>query len=182
MNPAFITKRFAFFLVTRAPDVALPVRVEFCMDAPLSESGKLPAELGSAPIASWIVARLRNLAPQAVHESGEEWNDGGGLCFELVMLENAKPVARVQLQADMEGAVVIGSAADEEIATAAPTELVELLLSDPAAVDSCRYEVYDPEWEEDPSAYKPRPKKKSRNEYGWEHGVYLGRYNIREDW
>ena len=51
------------------------------LDEAFQSSGHLP-DLNGAPIASWVLARLRRLIP-AIPAWSDEQNDGGGFCFDF---------------------------------------------------------------------------------------------------
>jgi len=159
-------------------DMGLKHEFEWGLDDALIESGRLPS-LNSAPLSSWLIARLRwldNSLPAEV----EEQNDGGGYCFEMAVATGASVVAGFQLQGDMGGVAVLGRAKDAETVDRVLKELVLLLAESPTEVAECCYTVFDPEWQSDPDSFAPAPNEESRNEYGWRDGTYLGEHNIRE--
>jgi hypothetical protein len=66
--------------------------------------------------------------------------------------------------------------AEDEILNA----LAAALLAAPAELMPRQLVLQDPEWKLDPEMYKPRPRKGSRNSYGWDGFQYLGKDNFRE--
>jgi hypothetical protein len=176
-------------------------------DLRLTDTGKVP-DLGGAPIASWLLARLARLTDNRLGLADMEDNDGGGYMVEFVVylvyaeLENKKatfvqpllfnmvelgvhvepekPVASCQFQADMEGAAVVGQRVTDCPAGELLEALATALLAAPAELMSRELVVRDPEWKLDPEMYHPRPVKGSRNWYGWDGFRFLGKDNIRD--
>jgi hypothetical protein len=174
-------------------------------DLRLSNTGRVP-DLGGAPIASWLLARLERLLGPVV--AGKEYNDGGGYMVEFVVyavhvepekpkanfvqpllfdmaalgvhIEPDKPVASFQFQADMQGAAVLGYRAVDCSGEDVLAALAAAFLAAPEDLVPCKVAVIDPEWKADPETYKPRPVKGSRNWYGWDGSQFLGRDNIRD--
>ena len=149
------------------------------LDQIFSDSGSLP-DLKGAPIASWVLARLRRL----IHDLptwSDERNDGGGFCFDFDVEREGQVVASIQLQGDSMSPVVLGRG-DAEVGEALKAAFVAALLSDPTDVEECCYRIVDPEWQEVPDGYFPPPTADSLNEYGWKpHDGFLGADNIKED-
>jgi hypothetical protein len=174
-------------------------------DLRLSNTGHIP-DLGGAPIASWLLARLERLVGPVV--AGKEYNDGGGYLVEFVAyevyvepekpkgafvqpllfdtdalgihIEPDKPVASFQFQADMQGAAVLGYRAVDCPGEDVLKALAAAFLAAPEDLVPCKVAVIDPEWREDPEMYKPRPFKGSRNWYGWDGRKFLGQDNTRD--
>ena len=113
-------------------DMGLKHEFEWCLDDALIESGRLPT-LNSAPLSSWLIARLRWLDNSLPAEIDEQ-NDGGGYCFEMAVATGASVVAGFQLQGDMEGVAVLGRAKDVETVNRVLEELVGLLVETLLAV------------------------------------------------
>jgi hypothetical protein len=170
----------------------------------LTRSGKLP-ELGGAPLASWLLARLARLTNDSLGLAGEEHNDGGGYVIEFVVyrvhaepennnapfvqlllfdpgecIEPDLPVASFQFQADMEGAVVLGQRDPDFPAGQILEAFAAALLAAPTELTARELAVRDPEWQLDPEIYTPWPEEDSRNWYGWNGFRFLGKDNIRE--
>jgi hypothetical protein len=173
---------------------------EDAFDLRLTDTGKVP-DLGGAPIASWLLARLARLTDDRLGLAGVEDADGGGYMVEFVvyrlpaapdpmqpLLFNMdevdsdvvpdSPVASFQFQADMEGAAVLGHRAADCTAEEVLDALATALLAAPADLMPRELSVRDPEWELDPEMYRPRPEEGSCNWYGWDGFVYLGKDNI----
>jgi hypothetical protein len=149
-------------------------------DLRLTPSGRVP-DLGGAPLASWLLARLARLTDDGFPSNGKEHNDGGGWCVEFVVYgADERPLAAFQFQGDMQGAAVVGDRAPDCDPEAVLGTLAEALLEHPGDLLRCRLRVVDPEWKHDPGCYEPRPVPGDRNVYGWDGQRYLGRKNIRE--
>jgi hypothetical protein len=176
-------------------------------DLRLSDTGRVP-DLGGAPIASWILARLARLTDGALGLASEEFNDGGGYMVEFVVylvhiepektrapfvqpllfdmeelgvyIEPEKPVASFQFQGDMEGAAVLGYRTADCPEEKVLEALAAALLVAPDDLLSREIAIIDPEWELDPEMYKPEPVTDSCNWYGWDGFQFLGRDNIRD--
>jgi hypothetical protein len=175
-------------------------------DVRLTRTGKVP-ELGGAPVASWLLARLAHLTDGRLGLASEEHTDGGGYVVEFVVylaaidpaqqralleqpllfnleelgvfVEPERLVASFQFQADMEGATVLGERAADCPAEEVLAALAAALLVAPAGLMPREVAVRDPELREDPEMYRPRPRKGSRNSYGWDGFEFLGKDNIR---
>jgi hypothetical protein len=172
----------------------------------LTGSGKVP-DLGGAPVASWLLARLGRLTGDRLGLAGVADVDGGGYMVEFVVyriparpedrkatfmepllfnmdevyvnIEPERPVASFQFQAGMEGTAVIGRRAADCPAEAVLDALASALLVAPSELSPRELVVRDPEWKLDPEMYRPRPVKGSRNWYGWDGSRFLGEDNIR---
>jgi hypothetical protein len=149
-------------------------------DMRLTSSGRLP-DLGGAPLASWLMARLAKLTDDGFPSSGTEHNDGGGWCIEFVVyVADERPIATFQFQGDMHGAAVFGERTQDCDPEAVLSAMATALLEHPEDLLPCRLRVVDPEWEEDPACYEPMPAPGDRNVYGWNGERFLGKKNIRE--
>jgi hypothetical protein len=173
-------------------------------DLRLTATGRIP-DLGGAPIASWLLARLARLTDDMLGVDGEESTDGGGYVIEFLVyrepnrtkpavmqpllfdmeelgvhIEPERPVASLQLQADMQGVAVLGYRAADCPGEKVLQALADALLAAPDDMMAREIAIFDPEWKEDPEMYKPRPFKGSRNWYGWDGSRFLGRDNIRD--
>jgi hypothetical protein len=146
----------------------------------LAGSGRVP-DLGGAPLASWLLARLARLTDGRLGLAGEEHNDGGGYVVEFVVYaEPEQAVASFQLQADMEGAGVVGQRVADCPAEEVLGALAAALLAAPDELMARELAVRDPEWELDPEMYKPRPVEGTCNQYGWDGQHFLGKDNVRD--
>lgn len=171
--------QFAIIPFGSARDAPCTHEFEWYLDETLSESGKIPP-LNSAPVASWLLARLRALDDTIPSETAES-NDGGGYSFEMAVAQGQTIVAAFQLQGDMAGVAVLGRGADAATVDQIQQQWVELLTQAPNEVAECCYTIVDPDWEMDPDGFIPTPDEGSQNEYGWKNGAYLGMHNIREE-
>ena len=170
-------------------------------------TGKVP-DLGGSPIASWLLVRLARLTDNRLGLAEREDTDGGGYMVELVvyrvdaelknrtatseqpflfnMAEFERPVepeiavASFQFQVNMQGATVVGQRAADCRAEEVLKAFAAALLSAPADLLPRQLVVRDPEWKLDPEMYRPRPDKRSQNEYGWDGSQFFGKHNIRE--
>jgi hypothetical protein len=176
-------------------------------DLRLTATGRLPG-LDGSPIASWLLARLARLTDDELGLADQEDNDGGGYMVEFVVyrfhpdwgtekattgqlflfnmaeyerpVELERPIASFQFQADMQGAAVIGNRAADCPAEEILESLAAAFLAAPTEFIPRELIVRDPEWKLDPEIYRPRPRKGSRNWYGWDRFQFLGKDNIRE--
>lgn len=171
--------RFGVIPFGAAADANCSCEFEWFLDEQLEETGNLP-DLHGAPLASWLIARLRAIEESLPVELNEQ-NDGGGYAFEMAVAVQNRIVASFQLQGDMDGIAVLGRAIDDETADEILNELVLLLVGAPLDVAECRYTIVDPDWKFDPDCFVPTPTDDSRNEYGYQNGQYLGAANIREE-
>lgn len=152
------------------------------LDQPLVRSGKLP-DLGGAPVASWILARLAKLTSGKVGFAldDKQRNDGGGFAIEFLVLDkDERRIAEFQLQGDTMGAAILGRRTEECSSGDIIHAVISALLASPADLMSCRLAVTDPEWWEDPEMYAPKPKRGAKNWYGWDGVKFLGENNIKE--
>jgi hypothetical protein len=150
------------------------------LDPRLTRSGKLP-DLGGAPVASWLLARLGKLTDAGFPLFGEEENDGGGYLVEFLVFDDIDeiPVAEFQLQGNSEGACILGYLASDCSPEAIAEAFASALLADPEGLAPCQLSVIDLEWEEVPESYRPIPNSYSRNDYGWNGRDFFGSSNIR---
>ncbi len=146
----------------------------------LQSSGRLP-DLGGAPVASWLLARLQYLSEDTdLTPSNEvEYIDDGVWVLDFVVGQGGVPVAKVQLQAGMTGAAILGAAIDKAQADFLLACIVEGLLVEPLAVAECLVEIHDPLWRSDPEAYLPRPDEGAVARFGFDGDTYLGHGNIQ---
>jgi hypothetical protein len=184
MRGSFSASHFRFEVARTDVDLGSEDRLQELLDEEfdlrLSNSGRLP-NLGGAPVASWLLARLGKLTADGIRLFGEEENDGGGYMVELLVYdERETPVAVFQLQGNSMGAAILGDC----ILNCSPGDILDALaaalLAAPADLVTCRLGVYDLEWEEVPESFTPEPNSDSRNWYGWDRNDFLGASNIRE--
>jgi hypothetical protein len=155
---------------------------EYEFDQILIRSGQLP-NLGSAPFASWMLARIATLTSGILvfPINGKQRNDGGGYVIDfLVYNKNERPIAEFQLQGDTMGAGVLGRRTEDCSSDDVVQALASILLEQPMDLTVCRLSIVDPEWREDPSMYIPKPKRGSKNLYGWDGKKFLGEDNIKD--
>jgi hypothetical protein len=176
-------------------------------DDRLSHGGRLP-DLGSAPVASWLLARLAFLTEDGLGLADAEDVDGGGYVVEFVVyrlpaqplnpkpgsvqrplfedyeldrfIEPERPVASFQLQGYTEGVGVIGQRSPDCPVEGVLEALAAALLAAPSTLRSRELAVRDPEWKLDPKMYRPFPDEDTCNWYGWDGSQFLGKDNIRE--
>lgn len=150
------------------------------LDARLAASAELPP-LDGAPIASWILARLAalvaggdlGLTPGLV-----EHIDGGVFVLDFVVARAGVLVAKVQLQAGMIGAGLLGVVRSDEAPGALASALVRALGAAPAAVAAVEVRIVDPEWALEPEVFSPPPSSESVGRFGYDGARYLGRGNV----
>lgn len=146
----------------------------------LQDTGRLP-DLAGAPLASWLLARLQFLsadAPLVPSDAVEDIEDGVWV-VDFVVGQGGLPIAKVQLQAGMAGAGLLGVAGNSEQAGLLVQSLIQRLLEAPSAVAECQIRIHDPLWRVDPGAYAPHPGDDAVVHYGFDGEVYLGKDNIR---
>mgnify|MGYP003144456302 CR=1 FL=1 len=143
----------------------------------LIQSTHIPA-LGSAPLASWVIARLSSL-DRAISPDGFRHNGYGGFQVDINVSWGIGVIAALLLDADMEQVSVIGRTIEQQYAIPSVECFVKALLDSPADVAECRYAVADPQWKTTPECFTPAPTPQFTNEYGWRRGKYLGEQNLR---
>lgn len=117
------------------------------LDERLVAAGRLP-ELGGAPVASWVFARLGALVGGedatrrlALDPDTVEHVDDAVYVVDFVVRCAGEAVAKVQIQGGTIGVALLGVARDVE----AVVEAFEgALLADPTEVAVCRVQVLDP--------------------------------------
>ena len=176
---SFTGKDFTFELVHACPGFGEKGLRELGLAIVLCESGKLPEPAWHAPIASWVLARLFAEAGGKLDLPREQGVDGGGYCLRFnVKDRTSKVVSHFQLQGDTLGTRILGRCRKAVQPRRVVSQFTQILLRDPANVAKCCIRIYDPEWEEDPGCYAPKPTRRSRNTYGWDGKQYLGAENI----
>lgn len=156
-------------------------RVENDLDKIFSRNERLP-NLGKAPVASWVLARLARLTQGKLGSclDPKQRNDGGGYAVSfLVYNSDQLPIAELELQGDSMGAFVLGRCSECISSEETVNALVSALIADAQDLTPCRISVIDPEWREDPEGYTPKPKRGARNWYGWDGLRFLGADNLR---
>jgi hypothetical protein len=126
-------------------------------------SGEVP-DLGSAPLASWFIARLAALTggKLGLLDGEEQHVDGGNCCLELLIFTtDRKPAGAMQIQAGEE-IVVFGWCGATEQPQAIMDEFVGAFLASPSEVREFSVRVRNPE-------------NGSRRVYGYDGSRYLGR-------
>lgn len=171
---SFCTTVYQFVVVDSEKGSELKTGFDFECDIakPLIRTGRLPG-LNSAPVASWVLSRLRRLA-DAIPEQASEESDGGGYSIQFVIFSGHRRVATFLLQGDNEGVGILGRAKNVEVANQMIRHLMRCLLVAPDDVSECVYQTTDPEWRVDPEGFVPRPFGYSKNHFGLRNGVYLG--------
>lgn len=143
-------------------------------------SGRLPEIGPGIPVASWVLARFRRIAPGYFPDQSSIVSDGGGYSFDLYVLRGEEPVGWLQLQGGMNGVFLIGEIREKSLVKKLSNFVIGVLLESPTEIAACSVEVIDPGWEIEPDDYQPIPNDESRNHYGWDGKQYLGAENIRE--
>ncbi len=150
------------------------------LEESLIGSGRLP-ELGfGVPVASWVLARFRRIAPEYFPDRSAIVSDGGGYSFDFYVLRGDDPVGWLQLQGGMNGVSLIGEVMEQSLVKKLSDLVLAVLLDRPTEIAACSVEVIDPDWQIEPDYYQPTPTEESRNHYGWDGKQYLGAENIRE--
>lgn len=142
---------------------------------------RIPApELGGAPFASFLLARLAHLTgPLGLDPDLVEHVEGGVWVLDYVVSSGEAVVAKVQLQGGMQGAGLLGVAADPDTARAV-LEAFCAAVAAGAEVAACRVRIVDPDWRLDPAGFTPAPADDSVLEFGRDAaGGWLGAGNVR---
>jgi len=140
-------------------------------DRRLADSGRLP-DLGSAPVASWVAARLARLVGGLPAWACDQHVDGGEYCIAFLVFDRERShIGSVQVQADRSGVAVCCACPDSSRVLA---ELAATLLAELADVTDCRIEVHDPEDEAECELEGRDPDTRCQGAYGYEWGAYLG--------
>jgi hypothetical protein len=102
-----------------------------------------------APIASWILARLLKLSGGSLDLSADQIEvcEGGVFVIDFVVRSAGHPLGKVQLQAGIIGAAMLGVVAQD--ARDVVDRFVARMLEAPNDVATCRVRVRDPAWPTD---------------------------------
>ena len=146
----------------------------------LKGTGRLPDLGPGVPIASWVLARFRRIAPGYFPEQSSIVSDGGGYSFDFYVLRGDDPVGWLQLQGGMNGVLLLGEVREKSLVERLSDLVLAIPSGSPTEIAACTVEVIDPGWEIEPDYYQPTPNEESRNRYGWDGTQYLGAENIRE--
>jgi hypothetical protein len=161
---AFQTESYWFLLDDALADVSWEDSpgTDDDFDKRLADSGRLP-NLASAPVSSWLAARLARIIGGLPRWTCDQHVDGGVFHLDFVVFHRDRThVGGVQIQADWDGVAACCEGLDAGRMLA---ELAASLLAEPEEVAECRLEVLDPETGR-------------RHAYGYEGGVYLwGRWS-----
>ena len=157
-----------------------PHMMEVDLDEFLARSGRLPDLGPDVPVASWVLGRLRRIAPEYIPERSSTVSDGGGYSYDFYLLRGETPIGWLQLQGNMGGVPLLGQIGEPALGESIAAPLIDILLDRPTEVAPCLVEVFDPDWTFEPDYYRPTPDEDSRNLYGWDGSRYLGAGNIRE--
>lgn len=148
-------------------------------DQRLLSKDNLP-NLDGAPLASWLLARLEAIVVGgglAMTPDVVEHVEGGVWVVDFVVTEGERAVAKLQLQAGMIGAGVLG-AIDAGVALEPVLQaLQDTLLSEPAQVQPIEVRIVDPDWAISPEDFSPTPTPKSQCRFGFDGARYLGADN-----
>lgn len=132
-------------------------------DAVLHASGRVP-ELGGAPLASWVLARLAALAGGRLGllEEGVELCEGAVFVVDFVVAGPAGPVGKVQVQGGAIGVGLLGVV--EGSAEAVAQALRDALLGEPEVLASYAVAVAEPGADGEPGPVF---------RYGWDGARFL---------
>lgn len=159
-----------------------PQEFEFQLQERLNRSKRIPT-LGTAPLSSWVIARLAFLDSR-MPSDGFRHNGHGGFQIDVNVSLGIGVVAAFLLDGDMAQVSAIGRGCDlksEEFTSDKMIEsFVQTLLDSPTDVAECSYTVENTEWLAEPNRMTPSPARSSINEYGWRDGNYLGGQNVRK--
>jgi len=136
-------------------------------------------DLSGAPRASWVLARLAALMGQSPTEGPVELVDDAVFVVDFVVwAEDAKPVAKVQIQGGMIGVGLLG-VQERRLEHRLIDALTQALVASPQTYEICSVRVRDPDWLEAPSDYTPSPDAERFNAFGWDGQRLLGADNVR---
>jgi hypothetical protein len=137
----------------------------------LADSGRLP-ELGRAPVASWVVARLAHLMRGLPAWVCDQHEDEGAYRLSLLVFDRAQShLGRAEVLADRSRVSVCCECPN---AAKVLKEFSAALLSAPAKVAECRVEVREPEDEAECQLEGRGPDTRCQAVYGYERGAYIG--------
>lgn len=138
-----------------------------------------PLDLGGAPFASWVLARLFALSTDlgSVTGSRVEVVDDAVFVLDWVVSAEDEPVAKVQIQGGMLGVGLLGVQA-RDLGRRIVDPLTAVLAARPHEVATGVIRVRDPDWVEAPHDYRPRPGDDAANVFGWDGVRYLGADNV----
>jgi hypothetical protein len=138
----------------------------------LADSGRLP-ELGQAPIASWVAARLAWLAGGLPAWACDQHVDEGAYRLGFLVFDHAQShIGRAEVLADQSAVSVCCECPESSRVRA---ELAAALLAAPADVMDCRIEVRQPEDEAECRLEGREPDACCQAVYGYERGDFLGK-------
>ncbi len=125
-------------------------------------------DLGGAPIASWVLARLTEISESSVFPGDHigRCAEVGGFRIRMLAVRGTELIAKLRLTAEFGETELTATAADKESAEAAARGLIAKLAAEPAALGRCRIEV------------RARELGGRRNEYGYDGTILLGRHNV----
>ncbi len=181
-TPALATlkgRRYSFELVESGSYSGGADCDEYEFDRMLCDTGKLPKEAWKAPVASWILARICAEAGEGFTTPGEQVVDGGACVLEfLVRDRSGKIIAGFDFQGKTSRTLLLGGCRKKASPAAIFEDLAGVLTKSPGKLAKCRVQVYNPEWKEYPDDYEPRPKRTTRDEFGWDGEKFLGANNV----
>src|SRR5262249_13062515 len=114
--------------------------------------------LGSAPLASWVLARLASLSESSLFpaEFVRRESEMGGFRIRLLAVRGAEPVAKLRIAAEFGAVELTSTAQDSETAAVAVHVLIVALTAEPLSLGRYRIEV------------RARELGGHRNEYGYD--------------
>lgn len=137
----------------------------------LVDSGRLP-ELGRAPVASWVAARLAKLVSGLPAWACEQFIDEGAYRLGVLVFDHDREhLGRAEVLADTAGVSVCCECPSSPRVLA---ELASALLTASTDVAECRIEVRESEDEAECRLEGREPDLRCKAVYGYERGVYLG--------
>ena len=139
-----------------------------------------PPRLDGAPFASWVFARIASLAgfePPPDSPVVEVIDDAVYVLDWVVTTLDGTTVAKLQVQGGMVGVGLLG-VQRRELGTSVVDALLAAMIERPLDVSRSKVLVRDPDWEEAPDDYLPRPDGRHANAFGWDGHSYLGVENV----
>ena len=100
------------------------------------------------PSASWLLARLRQLAEGSLDldENAVEVCEGGVYVIDFLVRKDGSPAGKVQVQAGLDGAGLLGVVAPDQADVV--NAFIDALLDQPQSLAPCKVNVRDPSWTE----------------------------------
>lgn len=103
-------------------------------------------DIGTAPVASWLIARLLHLTRERVgfETTAKLYNDGGGYCLNFIAFtRDMKPIAFFYVQGTSQHCRCWGQCAPSQDPRDVVSSFVQALVADPTQLMECHLIVVD---------------------------------------